>query len=214
MAIIGTNKYTWDQSGEVKWKFDGYKESDLINSGHAVALTDHMLSTLKSRNSISFCEIILRGLVKNEITVKPIGSELKSATLEFHTDNGIYTIFAAKNKLFCNNQKLEQALSQMSQNCIGKLLATTSQKYNEAIKFGILGVVTAYEKHLRVMHDTYASPMDTYRKIRIESNIFINGYPYKIRPGKIEKLLDNTEDLIEKIRALPSKPKRSLLYLQ
>jgi hypothetical protein len=212
MSRIGSIQIKWGQDGEITWNLDfPYEDPEQLYSLGGVALTDHLLATLISDNAIGFCETVLRGLV-NDIEVKPIGSEIKSANLELHRGRVLYTIFKAKSKLFCDNQKLEQAISQMAQNYIGKLLATASKTNNDAIKFGIFGVAASYEQHIRAMHETNQSVLNTRTNIAKAVEVFINRYPYGIRPEDLEKHLGNVENLIGKLNMLPRKQNKSLLH--
>jgi hypothetical protein len=212
MPIIGSIQITWDKDGEVIWNLDfPYKDPEQLYSIGGVALTDHLLSTLKSEYTISFCEIVLRGLANNKIKSKPIGSELKSASLEFHQGEVIYTIFKSNSKWFCDNQRLEQAISQMAQNYIGKLLATASKTNNEAIKFGVSGVVATYEQQVRAMHESTQSVMTTRLNIGKDVGFFINYFPYKIKSEELEKYLDSIESLIVNLNTLPLKHNQPVL---
>jgi hypothetical protein len=214
MSRIGSIQIKWEQDGEITWNLDfPYKDPEQLYSLGGVALTDHLLATLISDIAISFCETVLRGLVNNDIEVKPIGAELKSANLELHRGRVLYTIFKAKSKLFYDNQKLEQAISQMAQNYIGKLLATASKTNNDAIKFGIFGVVASCEQHIRVMHETNQSVLNTRTNIAKAIEVFINRYPYGIRPEDLEKHMGDVENLIGMLNVLPRKQNQSLLHL-
>jgi len=212
MSIIGSIQITWDKDGETIWTLDfPYDDPEQLYSIGGVALTDHLLSTLKSENAISFCEIVLRGLANNKIESTPIDSELKSASLEFHQGKVIYTIFKSNSKWFCNNQRLEQAISKMAQNYIGKLLATASKTNNEAIKFGVSGVVASYEQQVRAMHESDQSVITTRQNIGKEVGFFINYFPYNVKSEEFEKYLDNIESLIVKLNTLPLKQNQPVL---
>ena len=213
MSKIGSVQITYGQNGEIQWDLDfPSKEPEQLYSLGGIALPDHLLSTLTSENVISFCETVLRGLVNNKIDTRPIGSELKSASLEFHRGRVLYTKFKANSKWFCDNQKLEQAISQMAQNYIGKLLATASKANSDAIKFGVFGIVASFEKHVRAMHEANQSAMTTRTNIAKAVEVFINRYPYGIKPEDLEKHMSDVENLIVKLKTLPLK--QNQLFIQ
>ena len=98
----------------------------------------------------------------------------------------------------------------MAQNYIGKILSTASKVNNDAIKFGVIGVVASYEQHIRAMHEANQSFMGTRTNIAKAVGVFINRFPYGIKPEDIEKHLGDVEKLIEKLNTLPRKPNSPL----
>jgi len=212
MSKIGSIQITWGQDGGILWNLDfPDKDPEQLYSVGGVALTDHLFATLISENAICFCETVLRGLAINKIETKPIGSELKNASLDLHRGRVFYTKFRANSKWLCDNQKLEKAISQMAQNYIGKLLATASKTNNDAIKFGIYGVIASYEQHLRVMYEINQSTMTTRVNILKAVGVLVNMYPYGIKPEDLEKHLGDIESLIAKLNTLPLKQNQSFL---
>ncbi len=211
MSRIGSIHIAWKADGKISWKLDfPDKDPEQLYSMGAVALTDHLLATLLSNAAVGFCEAVLEGLVNGKIEVRPIGPELKSAALELYRGRVLYTIFSPKSKLFADNHKLEQAISQMAQNYIGKVLATATKANSDAIKFGILGVVTNYEQQIRAMHSGSVSSTDARMNIAKAVGVFINRYPYGIRSEDLEKHLGDVGSLIEKWKTLPLKEKQPL----
>ena len=215
MATLNTLQIKWDTSGHVQWwtrRSVRLDDSDVFYSLGGIALTDHMLSTLKSENVLNFCEQVLRGLVKNKLTIKPINSELKSATLNFNTGKALYTIFKGNVKMFSDNQKTEQALSQMVQNYIGKLLATNSDENKLAVKSGIYSMIVFYESQIRLMHETDQSVKATRANLYKAASLVLQNYPYDSTPENVENLMSEVERLIEKFRELPLTKNRGLFY--
>lgn len=213
MPHIGSIHIEWQQDGEILWKLDfPNKSPEQIFSLGAVALADHMIATLLSENVVSFIESTVRGLLANKIEVAPINSELKGATLELHQGTALYTKFKAKTKLFANNQKLEQGLSQMAQNYIGKVLVTASKANTDAIKFGILAVISTYEHNIRIMFETNQPATITRANIIKGVGIFINKYPYGVKAEDLEKHLADAENLIAKWKVLPLRENHTIFY--
>jgi hypothetical protein len=215
MSILNNIKFSWDANGNIKWKLDKTTEAnEMLYRFGGIALTDHLLATVKSENVISFCEVVLRGLANDKIEVNPINSELKNARLNFHRGKNIfYTTFKAKSKMFCDNQKLEQALSQMTQNYISKLLVTSSSEMNNnAVKMKVYLMIINYEHNIRKMHETNRSVIDTRKALIAASSILFLQKPQNVIPEKLDEFLDTVENKIEDLKNLPLAQGHGLFY--
>lgn len=208
---------TWDEQGNVTFALDkNNPDENFIQSIYSlggVALIDHMIATLTAMNVIDLCTAVIHGVIDNRLEVQSIGSELKSARIEFHRGNVLYTYFKAQTKLFANNQKLETALCQMTVNTISKLLATASKENNVAIRFGILAIISSYEHNLRNMFENNL-PRQTARINSAKAvAIFINKFPYGVKNEDFENHIKNAPQLIGKWENLPLQRDRSIFYI-
>jgi hypothetical protein len=63
------------------------------------------------------------------------------------------------------------------------------------------------------MHETNQSVLNTRTNIAKAIEVFINRYPYGIRPEDLEKHMGDVENLIGMLNVLPRKQNQSLLHL-
>jgi hypothetical protein len=214
MSKIGAIKITWTADGAIQWNLDFKdKDPDQLYSLGAVALTDHMMATLTSPRALEFCETVLRAMKENKADIAPIGAELQSASLEFHKGQVLYTKFSTASKFLANNDRLEAAISQMARNYVAKALATESRVNQDAITFGIIGVLATYEMHLREALQTHQAAATTRVNILRGLAVFINKYPYGIRQEDLQKHVGDIDSLIAKWKSLPLTPNKSFLEM-
>jgi hypothetical protein len=215
MAKIGQILINWNNNGEIELGLSvQYEKSEEIFCIGAIALVDHLLSTLCYRNILYFCETVLQGVVTNEITTKPINSELRSVKLELHLDpnKNMFTILEPKTKWFCDNQKVESAVSQMGVNYIGKLLATVSNENKDPLKYGVLGLMSTIEEQIRIMDNTHKSVSTARMNVARLVGMAINGYPYNFTADELNNFIDDVENLLRRWNNLPLKEDQCLFY--
>ena len=216
MAKIGSMYITWNEQGHTTFSLDENNFDDkFIESLYSlggIALIDHMIATLTAKNVVALCTTIIYGVIDNKLEIQPIGSELKSAQIEFHRGSVIYTHFKSQSKLFSNNQKLEAALCQMTTNTLSKLLTTASKENNVGIRFGVLGIISSYEHNLRIMFDQKLNRQNARVNAAKAVGMFINKFPYGVTDEDFENQIKSAPQIIEKWKNLPLIEDKSIFY--